>query len=203
MHATNSGIAQIRSKILVPLLAILIASQLNACIPLVIGTATVTAIDLISERRTLRRNIDDNALEFKLRNKLKSEETLDDAVNISVTIINGIVLLTGEVHNDEQRQHAEQVARGFEDTQNVVNELELSGKTNLTSRINDTYLTSKVKTKLLRSDDVPSTNIKVVTERAKVYLLGIVARAEADAAVEVASSVSGVSRIVKVFEYLD
>ncbi len=191
------------SKPLILTLALIISSQmLIACTPILIGAATVTGVDLYLERRTLQRNIDDNALEIKLRNEYISDDQFN-GVNISVTAINGIVLLTGEVHNDKQRKSAEAIARDYIDTREVVNELELSGKTNLASRANDSYITGKVKTVLLKADNVPSTNIKVVTERSKVYLLGLVTRPEAEAAVKAAQSVNGVTHIVKVFEYID
>ena len=189
--------------LLVSLVFVVTTQILTACVPLVIGTATVTAVDLYMERRTVKQSVDDNTLELKLRKEYLSDEKLGNAVNISTTIINGIVLLTGEVHSDEQRQYAEKLARAYIDTREVVNELELSGQTNMNSRANDSYITGKVKSKLVRADGVPSTNIKVVTERGKVYLLGLVTHPEAEAAVESAQSVSGVTHIVKVFEYID
>ncbi len=184
-------------------LIILAAIQsVTACAPLLIGTAMVTSVDLGTERRTLGRNIDDNLLELELRSAYRNDENLGSPVNISVTIINGIVLLTGEVHTDEQRQYAESVARGYEQTRNVVNELDLAGRSSLNSRANDTWITGKVKAVLLTADNVPSSSIKVVTERGKVYLMGLVTQEEAQAAVEAAQGVVGVTHIVKVFEYI-
>ena len=184
------------------LIVLVIVQSITACAPLLIGTAIVTSIDLRTERRTIGRNIDDNLLELKLRGAYRTDENLGSPVNISVTAINGIVLLTGEVHTDEQRQYAESLAREYEQTRNVVNELDLAGRSNLNSRANDTWITGKVKATLLKADDVPSSNIKVVTERGKVYLMGLVTQAEAQAAVELAQSVVGVTHIVKVFEYI-
>ncbi len=189
--------------LLLGLVFVMTTQILTACVPIAIGTATVTAVDLYMERRTVKQSVDDNTLELRLRKEYLSDEKLGSAVNISTTIINGIVLLTGEVHNDEQRQYAEKLARSYIDTREVVNELELSGQTNMNSRANDSYITGKVKSKLVRADGVPSTNIKVVTERGKVYLLGLVTHPEAEAAVDAARSVSGVTHIVKVFEYID
>ncbi len=184
-------------------LIILAAIQsITACTPLLISTAIVTSIDLHSERRSIGRNIDDNLLELKLRTDYWTDENLGSPVNISVTAINGIVLLTGEVHTDEQRQYAESLAKGYEQTRKVVNELDLAGRSNINSRANDSWITGKVKSGLLKADKVPSSNIKVVTERGKVYLMGLVTQAEAQAAVESAQSVVGVTHIVKVFEYI-
>ena len=202
IQTTNSHPGTIKSLI-AGLLLIMSLQLITACLPIFVGTATVTGIDLYMERRTLSRNIDDNALELKLRKDFHSDEVLGSEVNVSVTIINGIVLLTGEVHKDNQRKRAEELARSYIDTREVVNELELSGKTNLNSRANDSYITGKVKTTLLRADGVPSTNIKVVTERGKVYLLGLVTKEEAAAAVKATQSVNGVTHIVKVFEYIE
>ena len=187
--------------ILCGLIIILTVQSITACAPLLLGTAVITTIDLSTERRTLGRNIDDNVLELKLRRVYWTDESLG-SVNISVTAMNGIVLLTGEVHSDEQRQYAESLARSYDQTREVVNELDLSGRSNINSRANDSYITAKVKARLLRDNDLPLTNIKVVTERGNVYLLGLVTEAEALAAVELAQSVVGVTHIVKVFEYI-
>ena len=187
--------------ILCGLIIILTVQSITACAPLLLGTAVITTIDLSTERRTVGRNIDDNVLELKLRRNYWTDESLG-SVNISVTAMNGIVLLTGEVHSDEQRQYAESLARSYDQTREVVNELDLSGRSNINSRANDSYITAKVKARLLRDNDLPLTNIKVVTERGNVYLLGLVTEAEALAAVELTQSVVGVTHIVKVFEYI-
>ena len=187
--------------ILCGLIIILTVQSITACAPLLLGTAVITTIDLSTERRSVGRNIDDNVLELKLRRDYWTDESLG-SVNISVTAMNGIVLLTGEVHSDEQRQYAESLARSYDQTREVVNELDLSGRSNINSRANDSYITAKVKARLLRDNDLPLTNIKVVTERGNVYLLGLVTEAEALAAVELTQSVVGVTHIVKVFEYI-
>ena len=176
---------------------------LSACVPVIVGAATVTGIELYLDRRSVGRNIDDNSLELQLRGEYLTDDQLGSGLNISVTSMNGIVLLTGEVLTDEQRQRAEQIARSYQETREVVNELELAGKTNLTSRANDSYITAKVKSKLATNGDIPAASINVTTERGKVYLMGLVTREEAELAVEETQTVSGVTHIVKVFEYLD
>jgi osmotically-inducible protein OsmY len=169
-----------------------------------VAGATVTAVNVATDRRTLGRNIDDNSLELNLRKDYLLDKQLQ-GTNISVTVINGIVLLTGEVATDTQRRYAEQIAteRGESmGTVEVVNELALAGTTSATSRANDTIITSKVKAKLLHARDIPANAIKVVTEAGKVYLLGMVTAAEADAAVAVTRTVGGITHIVKVFSII-
>ena len=185
------------------ILSLVTLQLLSACIPLVLTAATVTAIDVTLDRRTAGKYWDDNALEVKVRRAIGNDDAIGSGINVSVTVFNGIVLLTGEVYNDDQRQRVEKLAKGYEETRKVVNELELAGKTNLSSRLNDAWITGKVKTRLLKLSDPPPSAVKVVTEHGKVYLLGRVTRAETEAVVETIRGISGVTYIVKVFEYLD
>lgn len=182
--------------------------MLAGCVPVLLATATVTAVDVSLDRRTAGTYIDDNLLEFRLRGQMRKDESLGKAVNISVTSFNGIVLLTGEVNTDEQRRRAGEIVEADGRTRKLVNELELSGKTNVVSRANAALLTTNVKKQLLSAGDTDedgnlANKIKVVTEHGKVYLLGLVTPAEADAAVESARQVRGVTHIVKVFEYIE
>jgi osmotically-inducible protein OsmY len=94
------------------------------------------------------------------------------------------------------------LAKAHKGSQQVINRLELAGKTNFTSRANDGWITTRVKTAMTTSGALDPTRVKVVTERANVYLMGLVTRAEAQAAVEVTRSISGVVRVIKVFEYI-
>ncbi len=174
---------------------------MTACVPVMVGAVLVTSVNVVTDRRSLGRNFDDNTLELALRFNMRNDEELQGN-NLSVTAINGIVLLTGEVASDALRRKAGDIARSHKKTLEVVNELQLAGTTSFTSRANDTLITSKVKTNLLRSEDVPANAVKVVTEGGKVYLLGLVTRKEADAAVAAARMAGGATHIIKVFEYI-
>ena len=197
--ATQSG-AKSFALIILSLAAL---QLLSACIPLVFTAVTVTAVDVSLDRRTAGKYWDDNALEVKLGRAIGNDAALGSGINVSVTAFNGIVLLTGEAYSDDQRQRVEELANGYEETRKVVNELELAGKTNLSSRLNDAWITGKVKTRLLQLSEPPPSAVKVVTEHGKVYLLGRVTRAETEAVVETIRDISGVTHIVKVFEYTD
>ena len=140
-----------RARILFALLAPLL---LAACEAVLFTTAVVTAVDVSIDRRTPGRYLDDNRLELKLRGVFSSDEALD-GVNISVTVLNGIVLLTGETHSDAQRRRAEELAQEHPEARKVVNELQLSGATNLPSRVNDAWITGKVKARLLNVRNFP------------------------------------------------
>lgn len=172
---------------------------LSACIPATVGIIAVTSIDLIKERRTVGTYIDDNLIEASIMKEVFTDKTLGRSVHVSTTILNGVALLTGEVSTDQQKKRVEEIANSFQGVNQVVNQLELVGKSSLTSRTNDSLITAKVKTELIRDKAVDSTNIKVVTERGVVYLLGIVKPVEGETAINLAKTVSGVVRIVKVF----
>lgn len=83
----------------------------------------------------------------------------------------------------------------------VYNELQVQQPASLLARSNDSLLTTKIKTQMLADSSVPSARVKVVTENGIVYLLGLVTREEANAATRVVQSVSGVQRVVRLFEY--
>ena len=184
----------IRTSILAGALALL-----SACIPAAVGVIAVTSIDLLKERRTVGTYIDDNLIEASIMKEVFKDPSLGRSVHISSTVLNGVALLTGEVSTDLQKKRAGEIANSFQGINQVVNQLDLVGKSSLTSRTNDSLITAKVKTELIRDKAVDSTNIKIVTERGVVYLLGIVKPVEGETAINLAKTVSGVTRIVKVF----
>ena len=191
-----------KNRFLAVVFTIVLTQLVTACVPVVVGTVAVTAINTIQDRRSLGRNIDDNSLELKLRSDFSADPILSDMVHLSVTIINGIVLLTGEIQHEDQRVRAKAIAESYPETRKVVDEMQQADFAGLGSRTNDSWITSKVKTVLLKTPGVPSSNIKVITERSRVYLLGLVTKYEADRAVEAAKTVRGVTHIYKVFEYI-
>jgi osmotically-inducible protein OsmY len=184
----------------VALLGVSILS-LHGCAPLVVGGAaagTAAAVD----RRTAGVFVGDQEIELRALTRL-NEAFPQKTDNISATSYNRQVLLTGQVPDDATRTRASEIVRGIPDVRNVFNELSVSGVTSLTSDANDLAVTSKVKGRLLRSEQVSGTAIKVVTEAGTVYLMGLVSRAEAATAAEIARTTSGVLKVVTLFEYLD
>ena len=113
------------------------------------------------------------------------------------------MLLTGETPTEELRQRAEKIVRGVEKVSTVHNEINIAAPSSMITRSSDTVITSKVKTKLLADEKIHGVNIKVVTENGVVYLMGLVSRAEAELATEVARQTGGVQKVVKIFQYTD
>lgn len=183
------------------LLALLTAVTVSGCGIVVATTAVVIAVDVARDRRGASVYWEDNKIEFDIRSSISDQKEIQNE-NVSVTVFNGIVLLTGEVPDQRDIDKILDLAKAHKGSQQVINRLELAGKTNLTSRANDGWITTRVKTAMATSGALDPTRVKVVTERANVYLMGLVTRAEAEAAVKVTRSVPGVVRVIKVFEYI-
>lgn len=183
--------------------AILATTLLTGCVPLLVG-GTAVGVGVAHDRRTAGTVVDDQTIALKLYNTL--DQQLPPGNHINVTSYNGAVLLSGEVVSAQAREQAEAIARRIEPpVREVYNELAIGPPSALSSRNNDTLLTTKVKAALLRINDIPDfdpSRVKVVTERGVVYLLGLVRPREADAAANVASQVDGVHQVVTLFEYI-
>ena len=169
----------------------------GGCVP-AIG---LLAVDVVRDEREPRAYWQDNKAEMDIRLSIYRTSTISDT-NVSVTIWNAVVLLTGEVPDQRAIDRILDIAKSHHYTRQIVNRIELAGRTNAASRVNDSWLTGRVKTALVVSRTVDPTRFKVVTERANVYLMGLVTSAEAAAAVMIVRSIPGVVRVIKVFEYI-
>lgn len=169
----------------------------------VVGVAAVTSIDVVHDRRTFGEYVDDGSIEFTLRQFIILDDELRTRTHLSVTSMNGILLLTGEAPSNELRDKVVSHAGGVEGVRQVVNEIRISGKTGYISRTNDTWLTTKVKSTLFAKTKLDANRIKVVSEFGTVYLMGVVNREEADRATQIVREIGGVTQVVQVFEFLD
>lgn len=184
------------------LAALLCASTLCGCLAAVVGAATVTAIDVASDRRTVGSYIDDGAIELEIQQYLLRDKAVRQQTHFNPTSMNGIVLLTGEAQNTRIKSQVLDYIRQLNGVRQVVDETQISGETGVISRTNDGWLTTKVKTILYAKTGFDANRVKVVTEHGTVYLMGLVTRGEADQAVDVVRRIDGVVRVVKVFEYV-
>jgi len=176
-----------------------VASVLQGCAPVIVAGAAGATM-MAADRRSTGAQVDDGAVEFNVESEAGTR--WGNAIHLNVTSYNGYVLLTGEVPSAEVKSEIVRMARGSsERVRNVYDELMVGPVTDLGARSNDSYITSKVKARMLDSDVVKTIYVKVVTERSVVYLMGIVSRQEGDAAAQVAATTEGVARVVKLFEY--
>lgn len=181
------------------LLAGLVASSLSACVPLVIGTVAAGGAWIATDRRSSGAQADDEALEIRGKNRIK--EALQHRGQVNVTSYNRIVLLTGQVPSQADKDLADSTARGLPNARSVVNEITVGAYPSGYTR--DALTSTRVRTALIGNRDAKAKPVKVTTENGTVYLMGIVTQQESDRAAEVASGVSGVVKVVKVFEIMD
>jgi osmotically-inducible protein OsmY len=193
--------ANYKRLMLATLAAGAVLSSLSACAPLMVGSAVMSGLVAI-DRRTTGIQLEDEGIELRTAQGLR--QNLSASAHVNVTSYNRMVLLTGEVGSAADKERAERLAKSQENVSSVVNDLAIEPASSLTQRSKDAIITGQVKALLVDAKDLQSNAFKVVTERGVIYLLGRVTSREAQRASEIArsSSVSGVVKVVRVFEII-
>ncbi|HJV87172.1 MAG TPA: BON domain-containing protein [Noviherbaspirillum sp.] len=176
-----------------------VVTSLQGCIEMAVGTAVVGTL-AATDRRTFGAQTEDK--EILVKGEARAHNVVGDAGHVNVTSFNRKVLITGEVRDQAMKAAVEREVGSIEGVQSVVNELEIAGPSSFTSRSNDSLITGKVKASFVDAKDIYANSIKVVTERGVVYLMGRVTPREGRVAADVAAGVSGVYKVVKVFDYI-
>lgn len=173
---------------------------LQGCVPAIVAGATVGVISA-HDRRSTGTQTDDETIEWKA--KLRIPDQYKSFSNVNFTSYNRRLLITGEVSNAEAKAAIEAEARKVDGVREVYNELGIGPVSPLGSRSNDSFITSKLKARLVDSNQVSANHIKVVTERGIAHLMGIVNEREAKVAVAVARTTAGVLKVVNIMEVID
>lgn len=181
----------------------LVMTTLSGCVTAVIAGVAIATVDILHDRRTVGEYIDDSSIELSATNFLLSRKEIRASAHIKPESWNGILLLTGEIDDEQIKQEVVSYMNTIQGVRQVVDETTITGKTALLSRSNDAWISSKIKSRLLIKTGMDSNRVKVITTRGTVYLMGIVTAEEANTATELARAVRGVARVVKVFEYID
>ena len=178
---------------------LLLVCTLGACAPLMIAGVAGTAM-VASDRRTSGAQLEDESIELRAQARIR--DNLGERVHVNVTSFNRQVLLTGEVTAEKDRQAVVQLVERIENVKAVVNELAVMPMSNLSERSNDLLIVAKVKASFVDSRDLFANAFKVVTERGTVYLMGRVTQREANSATQLTRNVSGVNKVVRLFEII-
>jgi osmotically-inducible protein OsmY len=179
--------------------ALLLASSLQGCAPVIMGSALVGSLVAV-DRRTSGAQLEDEGIE--LRSAVRIREQLGDRAHINVTSYNRQVLITGEVPNAKDKQLVELLVSRVENVKTTVNELAVMGNTTFSQRSSDALASGRVKAGLVDARDLYASAFKVVTERGVTFLMGRVTQREADRATEIARSTTGVVKVVRLFEII-
>ena len=174
-------------------------TTLGGCAPLIVGGVMAGGALMVIDRRTSGTQIEDQTIELKAASRIRDLATFG---HVNVTSYNRIVLLSGEVPTEEDKRRVEDAVARVDQVKTVVNELEVMANSSLTSRSNDSLLSTKVKATLVDAKDLQAPAIKVVTERGIVYLMGIVTEREANRSADLIATVPGVRKVVKAFEVI-
>jgi len=175
---------------------------LNGCAAVAV-TGVAAGASVATDKRTTGTVIEDQAIELKASESIFSDKVLRESSHVNFTSFNTVVLVTGEAPTEAMRDRIINIVRNIEKVTSVHNEMTIAAPSSFMSRSSDSVITSKVKTKLITDKTASALNTKVVTEKGVVYLMGLLTRAEADAAVEISRGIQGVQKIVKVFEYIN
>jgi osmotically-inducible protein OsmY len=188
------------ARALAPWLAAVTAlTALPACAPLVVGGVMVGSTMVAIDRRSSGAQVEDQSIELKAGTRVSELATLG---NVSATSYNRLVLLTGQVPTEADRTRVEDAVKRLPNVRGVVNELAVAANASMSTASNDSFLSGKVKASFVDAKDLQANAVKVVTERGVVYLMGIVTEREATRAGDVARSVPGVQKVVRVFDII-
>jgi osmotically-inducible protein OsmY len=176
------------------------ALPLQGCIEAaVVGGVAATGVLVGTDRRTADAQLGDERISWTASSRIG--DRYKDEVHVNVASYNYVVLLTGEVASAQQKTEIERIVQDIQAVKSVVNELQEAGQSSMAARGIDSYLTGRVKSSFVTAKKFQANHVKVVTEAGVVYLLGLVSREEGDDATEIARGTSGVSKVVRVFEY--
>ena len=174
------------------------AMLLQGCVAAAIGGAAVAgATKVATDPRTVGTQIDDETLEERVKSAIYKDQQIKSEARISITSYSGRILLTGQVPNDNLREIATSLAKGVQNVNDVYNEVRVGPK------VSFSQISSQIKSKMLVDSKVKTSDVKVITENNEVFLLGNVTHDQGNAAAEIARNVSGVTKVVKVFNYLN
>ncbi|MGV3742547.1 MAG: BON domain-containing protein [Burkholderiaceae bacterium] len=203
LGANGSNFTQRLTSLRRPLAAIALccsaAVSLQGCVEMMVGGAVMGSL-AATDRRTFGTQTEDKTIVFKGESRVS--KLVGDAGHVNVNSFNRKVLLTGEVRDEATKQAVEREIAAVENVVSIINDLEVGMASSFASRSNDTLITGKVKASFVDAKDLFANSIKVVTERGNVYLMGIVTEREGARAAEVTSNVSGVQKVIKVFDYI-
>ncbi|MBU0456337.1 MAG: BON domain-containing protein [Pseudomonadota bacterium] len=174
---------------------------LQGCIAITGAAVGATATAAVYDRRTLQAIMKDQDISTEITNQINADTDMKEESHIVVACYRGTVLLAGQAPDPAIREKVDGIARSVSGVKRIYNQITLEAPTSNLTRTSDTWITTKLKTAFLATKNLKSGQFKVVTENGIVYLMGVVSRSQADAAVQIARKVSGVQKVVKVFEY--
>ena len=193
-------------KTAVALALFFLSGFITGCTTIATGSAEVTGLSLLHDRRTTEALLTDERIEISAGVELNSDENIRSNCHFNVTAYNGTVLVSGEAPTEQLRKQIISLIRVIPGVKLIHNELKVAQPSSFSTRSYDTLITTKVKSSISKVRNIPgfdATRIKVVTESGTVYLMGLVHKNEGHIATEITRREEGVKQVVKIFEYIE
>ena len=181
-------------------LVILSMVALQGCIETAIVASAMTAVSAANDPRSVGSQIDDNNIELKAMVKLMKDDEISELANVNVISYNGHVLAVGQAPTQALINRIDSELKAIDNITKLHNQVKVGPKASVGNKTKDVWITTKVKAELLTDDSIEGNSIKVVTENTEVYLMGLVSPEQANKAALLASKISGVTKVVKVFQ---
>lgn len=176
----------------------------SSCTAILVRTTGEQGIQENPTERTVGAVIEDQVIETKIIVNMKSQNAAFKQAHFDVISHNGVVLLIGQVESEQLKMLATEIAsQASIKIKRIHNELEVTEKSSFMDRSSDVWIATKVRTLMLTNNQVPSSQVRVIAENGAIYLMGLISQRDGDNAANVARNVSGVTKVVKVFEYIN
>ena len=176
----------------------------SSCTAILLRTTGEQGIQEDPSERTAGAVIEDQVIETKIIVNMKSQNAAFKQAHFDVISHNGVVLLIGQVESEQLKILATEIAsQASTKIKRIHNELEVTEKSSFMDRSSDVWIATKVRTLMLTDNQVPSSQVRVIAENGAIYLMGLISQRDGDNAANVARNVSGVTKVVKVFEYIN
>lgn len=173
--------------------------SLQACFPVIAAGMVTTALS-VTDRRTTGAQVEDQGIELRADSRVR--ERFGSRISVGTVSFNRRALIYGQAPDAATKEEIGRIVAALPNVREIVNEVEIAGTVGLGTASTDATVTTKVKASLVDAKDIQANAIKVVTERGVVYLMGLVTEREANRAAQITAGVSGVVKVVKVFEII-
>ena len=175
---------------------------LQGCVGVLLAGGATTGVVVAKDRRTVTAQVDDQKIELNARHDLSERTDISRISHISINSNNGIVLLVGQTPHQKYSDEVRAMVERQEGVRKIYNEIKIEEPIGYDIRSTDSWITSKVRTMLIAEKHFDSSHVKVITEDSQIFLMGLVTHDEGELAVEIARNVSGVEKVIRVFEYV-
>lgn len=173
------------------------ALTLQGCV-----NAAITSASVVYDRKNIQRSLSDHNISVQAYRRIYKDTKKYKNTSVAISSFHRIVLMTGQIPDPAERAEIENIVKSIPDIEHVYNLTTISEPVSTLTNMSDSWITAKIKTRLLTENDFDQDSVKVITENGTVYLMGILPPEQADIAVDVARTTVGVQNVVKIFSYL-